>query len=55
MTVSHFCSKENIMQKYDHNIPKGMYNHPLNLLDAHDNIFHFVHTENPAFKTKMGF
>lgn len=53
--VFHFCSEENTMQKYDHNIPKGMCSHFSHLLDACDTISQFVRTTNPAFKIKMDF
>lgn len=53
--VFHFCSKENTIQNYDHNIPKGTCGHFSHLSDASDTVSHAVHTANPAFAIKMEF
>ena len=53
--VFHFCSTENTIQKYDHNIPKGTCSHFSHLSGTCDTVSQFVHTTNPALKIKMDF
>lgn len=53
--VFHFCSKENTIQKYDHNIPKETCGHFSQCRDVGDTISQSVCPANSAFKIKMGF
>ena len=56
ITVFHFCSTENTIQKYDHNIPKGMCSHFFHLSGTCDRYHPLVaHTTYPASKMKMDF
>lgn len=50
--VFHFRSKENTIQKYDPNIPKGTWGDFSHLLGARDAISQLVCTANPASTIK---